>query len=745
MPNTIVDTAARPKLKLANRFTKGFRRLRQYIVDMVPVCNPDWSFEPAALALEDFAQGLLAQILIVYLVQSRGWLATDLNSYFRQAADQGADFYQDFLQSYLKTFSQFMPGFHDILFCPAGFKETEQAIQLPNWLFAPEHEKSILSFFNSYQFDLSESASDLEVITPQALSEVFEQFWQSRQGVANGTFYTPRPVVQLIVRQALAKYLCQQLKLRQLYISEDTLLTLFEPDNVSTVQIGSTEAAVLAEVLDNICVLDPAVGGGAFLVGTLDELIALQAGLARLQPASPIEHWSQLVWMRQCFSRLYGIDLDPMAIQLTQVRLGLWWWSCSSSLPTDSPTANLMIGDALQIQLAPNWPLQFDLIVGNPPYIFTRNGKLTALQKIYYRERYQHQGEQLNTASLFIEQAYHWLAPQGVLGFITPCNWLTTGAGLALRKFLLSSTADLTVWVARERVFSASVDTAIISFRKAAPTQLTVGHFLDNHVFASRQLSLAALKPPQYIFPLWQNATVSNAWLADLEAVSRPLGELAKVSTGLKAYQTHKGQPAQTETVKSQRSFHSQTPLDPTYRPYLQGADVRRYQVVWSGQYLRYGVWLAEPRRSVPFQGARLLVRQIPAQPPYLLHATFTSAEYYHDINSMVVFAPSSPLSLKYLLGLLNSRLLSAWFAARYDKLQRRVFPQFKVHELASFPIRPLDLTEATQAVLYERIVQAVELRMTQTEVEAVSKLDGLIDQLVYEVYQIDPDRVTGL
>ena len=61
-----------------------------------------------------------------------------------------------------------------------------------------------------------------------------------------------------------------------------------------------------------------------------------------------------------------------------------------------------------------------------------------------------------------------------------------------------------------------------------------------------------------------------------------------------------------------------------------------RYALGWS-EYLNYGDWLAEPQEISAFEGKRILVRQIPSQPPYAINAVFMKEKYLNDINSMVI------------------------------------------------------------------------------------------------------------
>lgn len=334
----------------------------------------------------------------------------------------------------------------------------------------------------------------------------------------------------------------------------------------------------------------------------------------------------------------------------------------------------------------------FDAVIGNPPYIFTRNEGISREQKEYYYNHYNYQSVQLNTFGIFLERSHNILQSGGKLGFITPNNWLTIDSFSGLRKFLCESTRDLEIINILDQVFDkASVDTAITIFTKGEPTILRIGEMKIRTIERYYNVDLMKIKPPAYIIQINLLKDPDSLKIINkIECNSEPLSNFSIVSTGLKAYQVGKGKPAQTVRVKANRIFHAKYKVNETYGRYLDGVDVRRYKLSWSGEYLSYGDWLAEPRKSVPFSGERILVRQIPSKPPYLIQAVFTGEPYYNDINSMVIFHPRNGYSLLYLLGIINSRLISYWFLKEYDKLQRKIFPQFKVNELEKFPVRAI-------------------------------------------------------
>lgn len=125
--------------------------------------------------------------------------------------------------------------------------------------------------------------------------------------------------------------------------------------------------------------------------------------------------------------RLFGLDLDPVAIELGR-----------SSLPESS---ELAVGDFLA---ASGWPLSeetFDAVISNPPYI--RHHSLSAEQKSrgsHYTARFGTKVSRLSGSYVyFFLEALLRLNEGGRLVFITPTEFLDVRYGQAVKQALLDS------------------------------------------------------------------------------------------------------------------------------------------------------------------------------------------------------------------------------------------------------------------------------------------------------------------
>jgi tRNA1(Val) A37 N6-methylase TrmN6 len=397
----------------------------------------------------------------------------------------------------------------------------------------------------------------------------------------------------------------------------------------------------------------------------------------------------------------------------------------------------------LEIEIQQNSSMGFDIVIGNPPYVFARDSKskgITQADKEYYPKHYQVTEYQLNLYPLFIEKGYNLLKNKGLLDYITPNNWLTISSNKNLRKFILDN-SHLKIVNFYAKVFeSADVDSSIILFQKSQQNKsIELFEYTDNFYSIFETKTNYFLQQKDYIINIeaFKN-TESLSLLEKIELQSIQIKTIADVKAGLQAYERGKGNPPQTEEIKENRVYHSTTKINDDYIKYLDGKDVCRYYLGWSGEYLKYGDNLASPRKDFSlFSTPRILVRQIPSPLPYSINACFTQEIILNDRNSMnIINLQENPMLI---LGIFNSKLISYWFAHKFGKLQRGIFPQFKVNELATFPI-PKNFGNYQQPVI--KLVDEI-LKKKKKDVKAdVSELEQKIDNLVYKLYELTYEEV---
>ena len=111
---------------------------------------------------------------------------------------------------------------------------------------------------------------------------------------------------------------------------------------------------------------------------------------------------------------------------------------------------------------------------------------------------------------------------------------------------------------------------------------------------------------------------------------------------------------------------------------------------------------------------------------------------------------------MKYLCGLLNSRLLSFLYPYLSNKLLTQSFPRLSVGDLRKLPIRSIDFSDSTEKTLHDQMVELVEQMLQLNKQIAGAKVpqvkmvlqrqiettDRQIDRLVYELYELTKDEI---
>ena len=110
--------------------------------------------------------------------------------------------------------------------------------------------------------------------------------------------------------------------------------------------------------------------------------------------------------------------------------------------------------------------------------------------------------------------------------------------------------------------------------------------------------------------------------------------------------------------------------------------------------------------------------------------------EQHYTIDSLFLIH-SEKISLKYLLGLLNSKLLNR----QYQKInpeQGRVFAQVKIDYVNELPI----ILSETQKPITVGLVDQILALKKQNPSADTSALENEIDQLVYALYDLTPEEI---
>lgn len=297
-----------------------------------------------------FTQRLFNRLLFLIFLERKGWLTFEQRSdYLRalwdahrrdQVAGATENFYRDRLR--LLFFSGLnTPNEVDVVganrhgflqqrighvpYLNGGLFEEDAADRNPAVTVPDRAIELILTrLLYHYNFTITESTPlDVEVaVDPEMLGKIFEELVTGRH--ESGSYYTPKPVVAFMGREAIKGYLehaCPD--------ESHSAIARFVDERDPA---GLQRPRAVLEALRRVTICDLACGSGAYLLGMLHELMALRQALAGYADLDQQTLYDQKLEIIQ--RNLYGVDIDPFAVNIARLRL---WLSLIVEYEGDAP------------------------------------------------------------------------------------------------------------------------------------------------------------------------------------------------------------------------------------------------------------------------------------------------------------------------------------------------------------------------------------------------------------------------
>ncbi|WP_115864262.1 class I SAM-dependent DNA methyltransferase [Halorussus litoreus] len=206
------------------------------------------------------------------------------------------------------------------------------------------HLGSIYEGLLEYQLDVADeplALEDGEYVPADEGDEVIVEKGEvhlttgSGERKATGSYYTPEYVVEYIVEETL-----------------EPLVTDIRNDLMAQSARGERGfAAEFAERIFDLKILDPAMGSGHFLTSAIDylarEIIDAQEKQAAQQGIETVDEEHDINWARRQVAQrcIYGVDLNPLAVELAKV--SLWLRTLAAEQPLAFLDHHLKTGNSL--------------------------------------------------------------------------------------------------------------------------------------------------------------------------------------------------------------------------------------------------------------------------------------------------------------------------------------------------------------------------------------------------------------
>ncbi|PWA06834.1 Eco57I restriction-modification methylase domain-containing protein [Flavobacterium psychrotolerans] len=324
----------------------------------------------------------------------------------------------------------------------------------------------------------------------------------------------------------------------------------------------------------------------------------------------------------------------------------------------------------------------FDVIIGNPPYVFGGNSGINELEKKYFKNKYETGNGKVNLFTLFIEKSYVILKQDGEFSFIIPNTFLRVTSYHDSRKFFIKNFQFRELADLGNDVFNGAVTSAIIllasknipNFEK--PLKI-INDFSGNH----KMLPLNQIVKNNFMI----SSTIEDGAqfiLNKLQSISILLGdECQEMIFGVVI--SHN---------KNELIFDIQ---NNGYKPFLEGKDISSYLIKDVTKFLKYKPELIHRARTpkVFEVEEKLLVQRITGgKKP--LKVAYDNLKYYNkeSINNIILKADSE-FKIKFILSLLNSSLIN-WFYNKSFTNDSTLTVNISKEYLSKIPIKKTTLSE---------------------------------------------------
>ncbi len=436
----------------------------------------------------------------------------------------------------------------------------------------------------------------------------------------------------------------------------------------------------------------------------------------------------------------------------------------------------------------------FDAVIGNPPYV--RQELLGSSFKDYAKLKYETYAGTADLYTYFIERGVKLLNSSGLFGFIVANKWLRAKYGRQLRSWMkkqsiveITDFGDLPVFegattypcilliakTASEDTFLAApvdgLDFLNLSDHIADRRYIVQKSLLNNNgwslapekvqLFVNRMLTEMSKLLDYAQGEIYRGVTtgLNRAFIIDDDVKARLIAEHASSAKLIRPFVAGKDIKRYSTLNPKKYLIFSRRGIDveqypailnylSQFRTQLEPKPERWEQIQWEGRKTGNYKWyeIQDTTDYWPaFEKTKIVL------PDISLHSNFT-----YDSDS--IFCGNTayiiPVDDKYLLGILNSRLITfvyQYISATYRGGYLRFIDQY----LAQLPIRTINFDNSADVALHDQMIELVDRMLDHQKklqhddlifrrpVELqIERTDREIDNLVYKLYNLTPAEI---
>lgn len=584
-------------------------------------------------------------------------------------------------------------------------------------------EGSEINFLNKIKEYLFTTATLDEDSGLDVLGNIHQKYLNHKEKKVLGEFYTPLTIVNYIL------------------------------DTVGYTNIN---------IIENKKLIDISCGSGSFIIQVIRRLIQRHLKILKyehLSDLTPEEAKNIVLSVRE---NIYGVDINPIACILCQLNIHYMLYEILEIIKEFDENYILPVFKIFNIN-ALTCPLleEFDIIVGNPPYLFLRD--IPEAQKILIKNgNFETNVGQYDYYQIFLELGIRILKNGGKLGYIIPDSLLALSHRSIARKYIYNATKIMEIYYTGPKFDDPVVSNIIIILQKEYDEEKREKNLINIKLSnnQTKQLPQISIKKWDFKFLIHLNE-IDNSIIEHINKNFPKLKDLNKergfkilLSRGVELAKT--GEIIYCETCqfyfpipkkhlicsvcKSQlklehieKIIYPKIPMDKEgdFKEFLYS--INRYQIK-DNRYIdvsKNGI----NYKDLEIYEDRIVIRQISQN--NLICATYDqnfSLTSQSSYNLKLVQSPIDEFDHFFLLGIINSKLLSFFFIKSFGSY-KKLFPRILIEKINQLPIK-IPKTEREREVARIIITKIKNLLSCYDE-----KIQNDVDSLVFDLYGISTEN----
>lgn len=733
-----------------------------------------------SLSLRDLnfaVQHIIDRIIFLRVAEDRG-----VENYgdLREACF-GNNYYKNIVEIFKKADGKYNSGIFDF-----SKDKITQNIEVDN--------KVIKEIINDLYYP--KSPYEFSVISVEIIGNAYEQFLGKTITIGNnskakielkpevrkagGVYYTPEYIVD--------------------YIVENT--------------VGEKIKGKTPKEIANIKIVDPACGSGSFLIGAYKYLLNYHREYYSKQGKKKFlgskedaitEDGELALWVKKqiLINNIFGVDIDSNAVEVTKLSLllkcmenetpasimnnqSLFNERALPSLDENIKCGNSLIGndfysggDSLNIDIETQYKINcfdwerefssifksggFDIVIGNPPYVFVKYVEWAEDIKNYFTDNYNisnknnkskaNQSGKINLYTLFIFKCNQILKENGYFSFIVPNGLLRTTTYDMARKFILDNyhidfIADLkdgvfkgvtapTIIFRFSKSKSNNEDTLIIDANYSADGFIdkNKSHYINQSIF---------LQNTSYAFSIFLNSKETLLF----EKMNKNKYILGDITSEIIA-----GIVCDTKLILNEMQNHK------LCKKLLKGKNIKKYKIEFDNNYLIFDrKKLHRGRPDEVWNSDRKIITQRISGGLHPIVAALDTENYYSFASTNLIIIKDEfkdIYSYELICALLNSKLINFYYVKNFTNASTLTVNISKTF-LEKIPLPLIDLNNKEDKEMHDKIVNLVDNIIALNKKLSAEKnpnsitiinrqinaLDKQIDALVYKLYNLNDEEI---